>query len=207
MNQSKTAADNSSVVWQDGHVTLEDRVTILGQRPIAVWLTGLSGAGKSTLAFALERHLTSQGRACFVLDGDNVRHGLNRDLGFSAEHRTENIRRIAEVARLMNDAGLILIAAFISPYRADREMARRIIGEDRFIEVHVATPIAACEQRDVKGLYQRARAQEIANFTGVSAPYESPEHPAMVIDTSYTSLDDALSQLMQVLEPRLITKA
>lgn len=156
MNQSKTStADCSSLVWHGGHVSPEDRSVLLGQRPATVWLTGLSGAGKSTLAFALERYLTGMGHACYVLDGDNVRHGLNHDLGFSAEHRTENIRRIAEVARLMNDAGLIVISAFISPYRADREMARQIIGENLFFEVYVSTPMATCEQRDTKGMYQR----------------------------------------------------
>ena len=176
---------------------------MLGQHPVTLWLTGLSGAGKSTLAFALERHLTGMGRACFVLDGDNVRHGLNRDLGFSAEHRTENIRRIAEVARLMNDAGLIVISAFISPYRADREMARQIIGENKFFEVYISTPMTACEQRDTKGMYQRARAGGIANFTGISAPYEPPENPAATIDTSLTSLSDSLEQLTQLLKLRL----
>lgn len=184
-------------------MSLEERAALLGQRPATVWLTGLSGAGKSTLAFALERHLAGKGHACFVLDGDNVRHGLSRDLGFSAGHRTENIRRIAEVARLMNDAGLIVISAFISPYRADREMARQIIGEERFAEVHVATPMAICEQRDVKGLYRRARLGEIADFTGISAPYEPPENPLAAIDTGLSSLEDALVQLMPILMPRL----
>ena len=202
MSQSK-AAKHLSVTWQGGHVSAENRAALLGQRPATVWLTGLSGAGKSTLAFALERHLTGKGHACFVLDGDNVRHGLNRDLGFSAEHRTENIRRIAEVARLINDAGLIVVSAFISPCRADREMARQIIGEGRFIEVYVATPMAICEQRDVKGLYQRARSGEIANFTGVSAPYEPPENPIMTVDTSLTALDDAFAQLERILMPHL----
>lgn len=203
MSPEKTAANDLLVVWQDGYVSSEERAALLGQNPATVWLTGLSGAGKSTLAFALERHLISQGRACFVLDGDNVRHGLNRDLGFSAEHRTENIRRIAEVSRLMNDAGLIVISAFISPYREDREIARQIIGEDAFIEVYVSTPLAICEQRDTKGFYQRARAGGIANFTGISAPYEPPENPVASINTGLSSLNDALIQLMQILEPRL----
>lgn len=202
MSQSE-AAKHLSITWQDGHVSQEDRAALLGQRPATVWLTGLSGAGKSTLAYALERYLTGKGCACFVLDGDNVRHGLSRDLGFSAEHRTENIRRIAEVARLMNDAGLVVLSAFISPYRADREMARRIVGESKFIEVHVATPMATCEQRDAKGLYRRARSGEIADFTGISAPYEPPENPAATIDTSLTTLDDSLDRLAQMLMPRL----
>lgn len=185
----------------DGHVSPKDRIALLGQRPSTLWLTGLSGAGKSTLAFALERHLTGMGRACYVLDGDNVRHGLNCDLGFSAEHRTENIRRIAEVARLMNDAGLIVISASISPCRADREMARQVIGKNMFFEVYVSTPMAICEQRDTKGLYQRARAGRLANFTGISAPYEPPENPAAAIDTSLTSLSESLDQLTQLLKP------
>lgn len=198
-----TATDDVSVVWQDGHVSLADRAALLGQHAVTVWFTGLSGAGKSTLAFALEHKLMNAGRACYVLDGDNVRHGLNRDLGFSAEHRTENIRRIAEVAKLMNEAGLIVISAFISPYREDREIARQIVGKEKFIEVHVATPIATCEQRDTKGFYQRARAGELKNFTGVSAPYEPPENPAVVIDTSVTPLHSALDDLVILLEPRL----
>jgi len=202
VNQSKFK-HHSPVVWQDGQVSAKERSALLGQRPVTVWLTGLSGAGKSTLAFALERHLIANGRACYVLDGDNVRHGLNRDLGFSATQRSENIRRIAEVAKLMNDAGLIVITAFISPYLSDREMAREIIGADKFTEVHLATPIAACEQRDVKGMYQRARAGEISDFTGISAPYESPVNPAASIDTSVISLEDSLAQLMQILEPQL----
>lgn len=203
MDKMKKAADHASLVWQASHITPADRTALLGQHAATVWFTGLSGAGKSTLAFALERQLINIGRVCYVLDGDNVRHGLNRDLGFSAEHRTENIRRIAEVAKLMNDAGLIVISAFISPCREDREIARQIIGADRFIEVHVATPIATCEQRDTKGFYQRARAGEIKNFTGISAPYELPENPAVSIDTSVMPLDTALAELMKMLEPRL----
>lgn len=172
--------------------------------PVTVWFTGLSGAGKSTLALALARRLVGNGRACHVLDGDNVRHGLNRDLGFSAADRNENIRRVAEVAKLMNDAGLIVITAFISPYRQDREMAREIIGAEKFFEVHLATPIAACEQRDVKGLYKKARAGEIADFTGVSAPYELPINPVASVDTSLVSVDDALIKLYKILSRSLV---
>ncbi|HET7832009.1 MAG TPA: adenylyl-sulfate kinase [Gallionella sp.] len=201
MNASDNAS-STAVVWHDGHVTPQERFALLGQQPVTVWLTGLSGAGKSTLAFALEHQLAGNGRACFVLDGDNVRHGLNRDLGFSAGDRSENIRRIAEVAKLMNEGGLIVITAFISPYRADREMARQIVGDARFVEVHVATPIDACEERDVKGLYRRARNGEIPDFTGISAPYEKPENPAAIIDTSTTALEAAVGQLVQILERR-----
>lgn len=178
-------------------------MVLMGQRPVTIWLTGLSGAGKSTLAFSLERQLIRLGRACFVLDGDNVRHALNRDLGFSAEHRTENIRRIAEVARLMNDAGLIVISAFISPYRNDRRTARQIIGDDNFFEVYVSTPLAICEQRDVKGMYRKARTGRISDFTGITSEYESPENPHHTIDTSNTSLLDATEQLVTMLLPLL----
>jgi adenylyl-sulfate kinase len=195
--------NQSAIVWQRGHVSPQDRATLLNHHPATIWFTGLSGAGKSTLAFALERALIDSGRACYVLDGDNVRHGLNRDLGFSAKDRGENIRRIAEVAKLMNDAGLIVLTAFISPYREDREMAREIIGAEHFFEVYLATPIEACEQRDVKGLYQRARAGLIADFTGISAPYEPPVDPALIIDTSVTSVEQTLAQLMLIVETRL----
>jgi adenylyl-sulfate kinase len=195
MSEQKT----SDAVWHNGHVTSGERAELLGQQPATFWFTGLSGAGKSTLAFLLERELVHRGRACYVLDGDNVRHGLNRDLGFSATNRSENIRRISEVAKLMNDAGLIVITAFISPYRADREMAQRIIGADKFIEVHLATSIEVCEQRDVKGMYNKARAGLIADFTGVSAPYEAPEAPSLEIDTSQVSPEDALSVLIRLL--------
>ncbi len=189
------STENRQVVWHGGQVVAADRRRLFGQSPRTLWLTGLSASGKSTLAFALERKLTDAGRACYVLDGDNVRHGLNSNLGFSHEDRTENIRRIAEVAHLMNDAGLIVITAFISPYREDRAMAGRIIGEDRFREIHVSTPIAVCEQRDPKGLYGKARAGLIADFTGISAPYEPPLHPHCMIDTALTTLDEALETL------------
>lgn len=191
--------NNPLIEWSGAAELREERASLLGQRPFTVWLTGLSGAGKSTLASAFEKHLIGSGRACFVLDGDNVRHGLNRNLGFSAEHRSENIRRISEVAKLMNDAGLIVIAATISPYRADREAARQIIGAERFFEIYLATPIAVCEQRDVKGLYQRARVGEVREFTGISAPYELPRSPAMTFDTSKLSLEEMTLQLTQAL--------
>lgn len=185
-----------SVVWHGGQVSPAERQKILNQQPMTIWLTGLSAAGKSTLAFALERELIGQGRACYVLDGDNVRHGLNRNLGFSPEDRAENIRRISEVARLMNDAGLIVITAFISPYRADRAAAREIIGSVFFKEVYVSTSLSVCESRDPKGLYTEARAGKITNFTGISSPYEAPKFPDLVIDTSNLPLDEAVSQLI-----------
>lgn len=193
----------TGVVWHDGHVQTEDRSHLLGQRPITVWLTGLSASGKSTLAFALERRLVDIGHACYVLDGDNIRHGLNRDLGFSHQDRTENIRRIAEVARLMNEAGLIVITAFISPYRNDRQLAREIVGAEYFVEVYVNTPIETCEARDPKGMYKRARAGEIAGFTGVNDPYESPETPELTMDTSIASPSEGAEQLLAAVMARI----
>jgi adenylyl-sulfate kinase len=194
---------SAEVVWHNGDVQARDRSLLLGQRPVTVWLTGLSASGKSTLAFALERHLVDIGHACYVLDGDNVRHTLNKDLGFSHDDRTENIRRIAEVARLMNDAGLIVITAFISPYCDDRRLAQQIIGSEQFVEIYVNTPIEACEARDPKGMYKRARAGEILGFTGVNAPYEPPESPHLVIDTSSAPLAECAGMLFSVLISRI----
>ncbi len=192
-----------TVVWHAGQVTGDERAQLLGQRPVTVWLTGLSGAGKSTVACALEHRLLDGGHAAYVLDGDNVRHGLNRDLGFSPADRAENIRRIAEVSRLLNDAGLIVITAFISPYREDREMARLIIGSTGFLEVHVDTPIEVCEGRDPKGFYKLARAGELPAFTGISAPYEAPLDPVCRIDTGDHGVDECVGLLMGLLEPFL----
>ena len=173
----------------------------MGQKALTIWLTGLSAAGKSTLAFSLESALATEGHACFVLDGDNIRHGLNKDLGFSPDDRTENIRRIAEVARLMNDAGLIVITAFISPLVVDREMARQIIGTDSFREVFVSTTLEVCESRDPKGLYANARRGCIHEFTGISAPYEAPSNPDMVIDTERLTVKNAVMQLTKLVRP------
>ncbi len=193
----------AEVVWHDGHVQLEERSQLLGQRPITVWLTGLSASGKSTLAFALERHLVDIGHACYVLDGDNVRHRLNKDLGFSHQDRTENIRRIAEVSRLMNGASLIVITAFISPYRDDRKLAKQIIGTENFVEIYVNTPIEACEARDPKNMYKRARAGEISGFTGVNAPYEPPVAPDLTIDTSAATPSECVGKLYDELISRI----
>ncbi len=168
-----------------------------------VWLTGLSGAGKTSIALALVQALKAQGRAVALLDGDQLRHSLNRDLGFTPQDRHENIRRTAEVARLMNAAGLTVIAAFISPYRADRAMAADIIGAAHFIEVHVSTPLAECEARDPKGLYAKARAGQIAQFTGVSAPYEAPLSPALSLDTGVLALQESVGRLCRHLQQRL----
>ena len=186
---------NLPIVLHASHVSPTERAALLGQQPTTIWLTGLSASGKSTLAYALERVLIDAGRACYVLDGDNVRHGLNSNLDFSAVDRTENIRRIAEVAKLMNEAGLIVITAFISPMNADRKMAKSIIGAHQFNEVYVNTPLTACEERDPKGLYAKARTGELTNFTGVSALYEPPTQADLIIDTSNASLQDNLKKL------------
>lgn len=170
------------------------------RRALTVWLTGLSGAGKSTLAAGLKRRLTDAGKPCYVLDGDQVRAGINRDLGFAPQDRRENIRRVAEIARLMNDAGLIVVAAFISPYRADRRMARGIIGPDRFIEAYLDAPLEVCERRDPKGLYRKARAGELPDFTGVSAPYEPPEAPGIVLHTAKTAIGECVTELLEVVD-------
>ncbi len=195
--------EDIDITWHRPHVGVSERIKLYKQRPLTLWLTGYSGAGKSTLAFALENHLVELGHAVYVLDGDNVRHGLNRDLGFSHDDRTENIRRVAEVANLFNDAGIIVITAFISPYRADRQIARSIIGERRFIESWLSTDLTICEQRDPKGLYVKARAGKIAEFTGISAPYEAPESPELTIDAGHAQLDACISQVVHHISPWL----
>jgi adenylylsulfate kinase len=174
----------------------EDKEALLKQRSVMVWFTGLSGSGKSTIAIALERELHKRGLLCRILDGDNIRSGINNNLGFSAEDRVENIRRIAEVSKLFIDTGVITIAAFISPNNELREMASTIIGKDNFLEIYVNTPIEECERRDVKGLYAKARKGEIKDFTGVSAPFEAPEHPALSLDTSVLSLEESVNKLL-----------
>ncbi|MES2935710.1 MAG: adenylyl-sulfate kinase [Pseudomonadota bacterium] len=186
----------TNTFWHNGQVSHRSRQELFGYRPATIWLTGLSGAGKSTIAFELEKRLLAEGRPCYVLDGDNLRHHLNRDLGFSAEDRRENIRRTAEVARLMNEAGLIVISALISPYRDNRDMAKQIIGENRFVEVYVSTSTDVCEARDPKGLYAKARAGKIAGFTGVSAIYEPPLAPALALDTSVMALSDSAQAIL-----------
>lgn len=191
------------IVWHPSHVDCEQRAALFRQRPVTLWMTGLSGAGKSTLAFALEKQLLSLGHACFVLDGDNIRHGLNQDLGFSPEARAENIRRIAEVAKLLNAAGLIVIASFISPYRDDRAKACQVIGEAAFREIYISTALERCEQRDVKGLYQKARAGLISDFTGISAPFEAPIDPALSIDTTDLPIEASIAQLLDLLRNNL----
>lgn len=175
---------SQNIVRAEGRVSGADRAERFGHGSRTVWFTGLSGSGKSTLAFAVEEALLGKGVACYVLDGDNIRFGLNRDLGFSPEDRTENIRRIGEVCRLFQDAGLIVLTAFISPYRADRQQVRDLHPDETFVEVFVDTPLEVCESRDVKGLYAKARAGEIPEFSGISAPYEAPDSPEIIVDTS-----------------------
>ena len=203
MTDKNSPSNKNNLVWHQAQVTRDDRIRLFRQNPVTVWFTGLSGAGKSTLAFVLEKRLLELGHASYVLDGDNVRHGLNSNLGFSHEDRTDNIRRIAEVARLMNDAGLIVITAFISPFREDREVARRIIGAEKFLEVHVSTPLTVCEERDTKGMYKRARAGEVHDFTGVSSPYEAPSDPALSLDTTIADIDSCVEEILRMLGPRI----
>ena len=178
-----------------------DKEALLGQRGIMIWFTGLSGSGKSTVAIALERELQKRGLLCRILDGDNIRSGINNNLGFSAEDRVENIRRIAEIGKLFVDTGIITLAAFISPNNDIREMAARIIGKEDFMEIYVSTPLEECERRDVKGLYAKARRGEIRNFTGISAPFEAPEHPALSLDTSVLSVEESVNQLLALILP------
>ncbi len=180
-----------------------DKESLLGQRGMMLWFTGLSGSGKSTVAIALERELHKRGLLCRILDGDNIRSGINNNLGFSAEDRVENIRRIAEVGRLFVDTGIITIAAFISPNNQLREMAAEIIGKDDFVEVFVSTPLEECERRDVKGLYAKARRGEIKNFTGISAPFEAPENPAIALDTSKLSVEQSVEKLLELILPKV----
>jgi adenylylsulfate kinase len=188
--------NNPNVIWHKPVVTRQLREQRNGHRAATLWFTGLSGAGKSTLSHALEQRLFEMGCNTFVFDGDNVRHGLCKDLGFSESDRTENIRRIGEVAKLANAAGIIAITAFISPFRQDREQVRASMPEGDFIEVYVKCPLEECEQRDVKGLYKKARAGQISDFTGISSPYEAPLHPEVVIDTSQQGIVEAVEQLV-----------
>lgn len=185
----------------DQMMSREDKEGLLKQRGIMIWFTGLSGSGKSTVAIALERELHQRGLLCRILDGDNIRSGINNNLGFSAEDRVENIRRIAEIGKLFVDTGIITIAAFISPNNDLRKMASDIIGKDDFKEVYISTPLEECEKRDVKGLYAKARKGEIKNFTGISAPFEAPENPAISLDTSKLSLKESVDHLLDMILP------
>ena len=187
----------------DKMLTRMDQERLLKQHGLMLWFTGLSGSGKSTIAIALERELQAHGLLCRILDGDNIRSGINNNLGFSEEDRVENIRRIAEVGKLFVDTGIITLAAFISPNNKLREMAASIIGKDDFLEIYVSTPLEVCEQRDVKGLYAKARRGEIKEFTGISAPFEAPRHPALTLDTSALSLEECVGQLLALILPKI----
>lgn len=197
-----TKSQTNNIVWQQHAVSRSDREAQKQQQAVVLWFTGLSGAGKSTVAGALEQALLKRGAHTYLLDGDNVRHGLCAGLGFSEADRNENLRRVGAVAGLMLDAGLIVLSAFVSPLRSQRDAIRASLPAGRFIEVHVATSLDVCEQRDVKGLYQKARRGGIANFTGISDPYEAPVEPEISLDTGVLSLDDSVQQLLQLLEQR-----
>jgi adenylyl-sulfate kinase len=192
----------TNITWHVQNVTKLERAEQKKQKPAVLWFTGLSGSGKSTLANALERKLFELGHHSYLLDGDNIRHGLNKDLGFSDADRVENIRRIGEVAKLFVDAGLIVMTAFISPFRSDREMARKLVAEGEFIEVFVDTPLEVCEQRDPKGLYKKARAGEVKNFTGISSPYEAPENPEFTLHTANESVEESVASLLTFLQQK-----
>jgi adenylylsulfate kinase len=191
----------TNITWHEGHVTREERAQLLHQKGATIWFTGLSGSGKSTLAFTLQHDLVKRGHVAYVLDGDNIRHGLNKNLGFSAADREENIRRIGEVAKLFADCGIITMTSFISPYRKDRDNVRalHVAGKLPFIEVFVNTPIDTCETRDPKGLYKKARAGQLKNFTGIDDPYEAPVNPELTIDATHTSPQEATVMLVEYL--------
>jgi len=193
-----------NLTWHIGEVDKDARAAAHGHRGAVLWFTGLSGSGKSTIGHRVERMLIERGAFAYVLDGDNIRHGLNSDLGFAPEDRVENIRRIGEVARLFADAGALVVSAFISPYRKDRDRIRGLMGEGEFVEVFVDTPLEICEARDPKGLYKKARAGEISDFTGLDAPYEAPENPEVHLLTADLSVDEAASQVIHYLEQRNI---
>ena len=192
----------TNIKWHHGKITKVDRVNLLNQKGVTIWLTGLSGSGKSTIAVELEHALVENRHQAYILDGDNIRHGLNKNLGFSPEDRTENIRRIGEVAKLFTDVGIITITAFLSPYREDRDAVRRLLSDGEFIEVYVKCPLDVCEERDTKGLYKKARAGEVKDFTGISAPYEEPLNPELTIDSSKLTVEESTRAVLNYLEEK-----
>ena len=189
----------NNISWHEGHVNRKSRENLLKQRGCTIWMTGLSASGKSTLAFTLEHALIQRNTLAYVLDGDNIRYGLNKNLGFTADDREENIRRIGEVAKLFTDAGVIAMTAFISPYRADRNKARELVESGRFVEIYCQCSLDECENRDPKGLYKKARAGEIKQFTGIDAPYEAPGNPELIVETDKNSLEDSANQVTDYL--------
>ncbi|MCF6154325.1 MAG: adenylyl-sulfate kinase [Candidatus Brocadia sp.] len=195
-----TVQKATNIKWHHGKITKDDRIKLMKQKGVTIWLTGLSGSGKSTIAVELEHALLENKHLAYILDGDNIRHGLNKNLGFSPEDRTENIRRIGEVAKLFTDANMITITAFISPYRQDRDNVRKLLKDGEFVEIYVKCPLEVCEQRDTKGLYKKARAGEVKEFTGISAPYEEPLHPELMIDTSKMTVEESTRIVLNYLE-------
>jgi len=193
---------STNVKWHHGKITKEERAKLLNQKGATIWLTGLSGSGKSTIAVELEHALIENKHQAFILDGDNIRHGLNKNLGFSPEDRTENIRRIGEVAKLFTEANIITVAAFVSPYREDRDNVRKLLGDGEFIEIYVKCSLEVCEERDTKGLYKKARAGEVKDFTGISAPYEEPLNPELTIDSSKLSIEESTRTILDYLETK-----
>ncbi len=194
---------STNIVKHNYRVTKQDRIALLQQQPLVLWFTGLSGSGKSTLADALEQRLMKEGIKTYLLDGDNIRFGLNKNVDFSDEGRKENIRRIGEVSKLFVDAGLVVLTAFVSPFRSDREQVRELLPQSEFIEIFVDTPIEVCEQRDVKGLYKKARAGEIKDFTGISSPYETPVNPEITIKTAGRSIEDCIEEIYQTVKSKI----
>jgi adenylylsulfate kinase len=208
ISQEKSVKLKHIIIPHQSIITKKDRQQINGHKSFIVWFTGISGSGKSSLAHRLEAILFGRGMRTYVLDGDNIRTGLNRDLGFSAEGRQENIRRIGELAKLFVDAGMVVLTAFISPYIKDRRMVRHLVGQDDFFEIYVKCSLAVCEQRDVKGLYKMARMGALQQFTAVEDPYEEPEHPELIVETDKASLEECVDQILNFLEMRkLVTKA
>jgi adenylylsulfate kinase len=197
---------SSDIIPQIHNTSKKDRNKLLGNRSLVIWFTGLSGSGKSTLANGLEQKLHENNILTYILDGDNIRHGLNKDLDFTENSRKENIRRIGEVARLMVDSGIVVLTAFISPFREDRKIVRELLGENEFVEVFVKCPLEKCEERDVKGLYGKARSGKLKNFTGIDSPYEEPENPELIIDTGSENIEDSVGKLYNFIEKKISLK-
>jgi len=195
----KKHKNNENIIWHDQNIIKSDREKLLNQKPCILWFTGLSGSGKSTVANAVEKKLFEMGRKTYLLDGDNVRHGLNKDLGFSDLDRIENIRRIGEVSKLFVDSGLIVLTAFISPFKSDRQIARTLVNYNEFIEIYVNTPLEVCEKRDPKGLYKKARQGAIKNFTGIDSPYESPVNPQIEVETDKLDIKQSVDKIINYL--------